>query len=642
MKNPAVKWTIYILAAAVAFALAGAGAIFFLLTRLDMRGEVERIVEGATHRELTIAGDVGVSFYPVIGIKADEASLANAPGGRAPALASIETVSLGIEILPLVLRRDVIVRRLVLSRPRIALEIDARGKPNWSFKPEGAPQPSPPTQQPAPAPSPAPAPQTPPRPPAGEPVFSLREVEIQNGEISYFDARKNGGWNVSSVNLKTELESLDAPISVDGDLVYAGQKVKIDVEAQSPRAVREGFPTPVRATIESELLNATFNGQIATATGSFAGDVEATGPSLRRMMAWLVAPIQAGYGLEAFSVTGKLTTGDRQAAFENAAIHIDQIGGRGDFVLQESRNRPYVSGRLELFDVDLNPYIAAATRPAEDRAAIAEAAAAPARVVDVAAAPSDAPFDFSGLEAINADLEFTTGPLKIHRMQTQRAQLSLVLNDGYLASTIHRVELYGGTGRGRLELDARTADVRIAYEFIGDGVDARGFLGDAFGYDNLEGRSELNLAVSTTGRNQSSLIRNLDGRANVEVRSGALHGVDLGGVATTIRRALNNRLVAADARTTLTGMSASFAISDGVMATDNLSFNTPDLRLRGLGILDVAGRSLDVRVVPQGTVLAIPFRVSGPWGRMGYASDIQGRARRELEPRVRAIKAASH
>ncbi|MET0182540.1 MAG: AsmA family protein [Caulobacterales bacterium] len=636
MKNPIVKWVIYILGAAVAFSLASAGGIFFLLTRLDMRGEVERIVESATHRDLTITGDVGVSFYPVIGIRADDASLANVPGGRAPALASVKTISLGVEILPLVLRRDVIVRRLVLTDPRIALEIDAAGEPNWSFERRPPGQPSPPSAPPV---NQAPPPQQ--QPQQAQRQFTLREVVIDNGEISYFDARKNGGWSVADVDMKTSVQSLDAPIDIAGSLNYAGQNVELDVTAAAPRAILSGAKTRISATIGSELLEASFDGELATETGDYAGDVEATGPNLRRVIGWLVAPIEAGYGLEAFSVTGKIATGDREVSFENAAFHVDQIAGRGDFVLREFRNKPYVSGRLEVFDVDLNPYLAAATRPSANREAIAEAAAAPARVVDVTAPPTETPFDFAGLKAINADLEITTGPLKIHRIQAQRTLMSLVINDGYLASTIHRVDMYGGSGRGRLEFDARLPEVRIVQELVADGVEARGFLSDAFGYDKLEGRTELNLNVRMNGQNQSSLIRSLDGRATFELRSGVLHGVDLGGVATTIRRALNNDLVSPNARTQLTGMSASFAIADGVMGTENISFNTPDLQLRGLGVIDLPQRTMDVRVVPQRAVLAIPFRVSGPWGAFRYESDVQGRARRELEPRVRAIRAAS-
>ncbi len=446
---------------------------------------------------------------------------------------------------------------------------------------------------------------------------------------------------MSALTLNSAMTSLDQPVAMDGELTYGRQAVKFEGRVDVPRAVITGQQTGIDVRVTSDLLNAHLAGQVAAGTGAFTGNVDASGPSLRRLLAWLVAPIAAGYGLETFTVQGVLTTAPNQIAFENASMSIDAIRGRGDFILQQLRGKPYVSGRLELFDVDVNPYLVAATRPAAESAEIAAAAAAPARTIDVDTAPSDAPFDFSGLQAINADLELTTGPFKIQQMHATRTQLALVINDGFLAATIHRLEMYGGSGRGRLEFDARTPDVRLVQELTADGVDARAFMTDAFGFSNLSGRTELNLNVRTQGRNQSGLIRALDGRVSFELVSGALQGVDLGGVATTIRRALNNDLIQPDARTPLTGMSATFAISDGVMASDSISFNTPDLRLRGLGIIDLSARSMDLRLVPQNAVLAIPFRVHGPWDLLGYAGDLNGEARRALEPRVRAVRAAS-
>ena len=99
--NSVVRWGGIVLGGLLAAALLAAGVLFYLVTRLDVRGEVERAVENATGRELTISGSVGVSFWPVLGLRAGEASLANVEGGRAPALALIDDIHVGVEIAPL-------------------------------------------------------------------------------------------------------------------------------------------------------------------------------------------------------------------------------------------------------------------------------------------------------------------------------------------------------------------------------------------------------------------------------------------------------------------------------------------------------------------------------------------------------------
>ena len=80
-------WVLAILGTIVAVALLAAGALTYLVLRLDVRGEVERAVESATGRNLTISGDVGVSFWPVLGLHAANDTLANVAGGaRRPSL----------------------------------------------------------------------------------------------------------------------------------------------------------------------------------------------------------------------------------------------------------------------------------------------------------------------------------------------------------------------------------------------------------------------------------------------------------------------------------------------------------------------------------------------------------------------------
>lgn len=167
-------------------------------------------------------------------------------------------------------------------------------------------------------------------------------------------------------------------------------------------------------------------------------------------------------------------------------------------------------------------------------------------------------------------------------MRVEASRLNLVLNDGYLAATVHNVSLYGGSGRGRFEVDARDPSTRMAQDLAFTNLDAQQFLTDAVNYGGIEGRAELSLNVRVQGRTQSEMIDSADGYAHIEVVSGALRGVDLGGVATTIRNALRGELIAPEARTPFLGLSATFAIADGVLASGSLSMNTTDLRVPAL------------------------------------------------------------
>ena len=644
MKNPFVRWFVLILGALVAVALIAAGGLAYLVSRLDVRAEVERAVENATGRDLTIAGDVGVSFWPVLGLRATNASLANVPGGRAPALAAMDEINIGVELRPL-LNREVVVRQLVLQHPRIALEVDAQGQRNWILAPRTAAPPA--SSRPNPNPT---------SPPGARNAFSLRELTTTDGEFSYYDARRGAGWVIADADLKTALTSLDTPLHVDGSVRYGDKPIRLAIDVASPRALIAGRATNLRLHVASELLEADFEGGTTATQGELQGLVTARGPNLRQLAGWAGAPLQSGGLLEAFSLSGRLALSQGQYDFSNASFTLDRLAGRGDFTLSQLRGKPYLSGRLELFDFDLNPYLpgqaaaAAATTAAAPDASAAPApttqiavVAAPARAIDVQQAPSAAPIDFSGLRAINADLELTTHAMLVQRMRIDHALISLVVNDGYLASTLHNVSLYGGSATGRMEVDAREPVARMTQTINLQGVDAARFLADAVNFANIEGRAEVDLNLREQGRTQSELINAADGAVHIEVVSGALHGVDLGGVARTIRNALRGELIAPQARTPFNGFSATFAVADGVLASDNLSFNTPDLRIPGLAVIDLTQRRLDMRVAPRSSHggIVIPFAARGPWSQIGYTSDISDRALHEVQARVAQVKAAA-
>lgn len=640
------RWLLIALGGVVAVVLLSAGALVFLVSRLDLKPEIERIVENATGRDLTIAGNVGVTFWPVLGVRAEDATLSNVEGGRAPAFIAMDELDVGLEIRPL-LNRQIVVRRLVLQRPRIALEVNAEGRPNWVLVPRTAPTPRP-------------------RPTRTTPPPSLREIRISGGEMSYFDARQGSGWVIGDVNIRTALTSMDQPMRAEGSVRYNDQDVDLTLEIAQPAAVQRGQLTAVRFTIESDLINASFDGQTIAQSGEVAGTLEASGPSLRRLAAWGGAPIQGGVGMENFTVSGRVAIGRGVYEFSNAGFSLDRIRGRGDFVLSQSRGKPYLSGRLELFDFDLNPYLtgqapapvpqAQAAVPAEPAAApaaageiapvaTAEIAAveAPPRALDVQAAASQTPLNFSGLHAINADLELVTHVVLVQRMRIESARLNLVLNDGYMAATMQSISLYGGSGSGRFEIDARTPDIRMVQQFVFDRIDARRFLTDAVNFTNIEGRAEINFNLRTQGRTQAQMISGVDGTFHIEVVSGVLHGVDLGGVSTTIRNALRGELIAPEARTAFSGFSGTFAVADGVLASNNLSFNTADLRIPGLGVIDLNTRRADIRLAPRSTRggIVFPFAIRGPWAQLSYTADISDRALREITTRVNQVRAAS-
>jgi AsmA protein len=627
----ALKW---ILGGVVALLLVAFGVGAFLISRIDPRAEAIKAVTGATGRDFTIAGDVHVSYFPTLGFHAKDIALANAPGGEAAKMIQAKEIQIGVAVRPLFDKR-VEVARLVLVEPRVSLEVDPEGRPNWVFTPAagGAGKPGA-------------------DPTGGMTDIKLGDVRIEKGRVVYSNRQTRTFYALEDVALAAKLDSIEKPLRLEGSATYKTEPAKIALTLDKPRAILSGAATPIDFSIAAAPLTAGFKGEIDAKTGALKGLLEAKGPSLRRLSEWAGAPIGAGPGLEAFTVDGRLTLGAQSARFENASVTIDAVKGRGDFVVETGRRVPYVSGRLELMALDLNPYLAPA--PVVAPAATGTPAAAPTvtiEAVDVKSAGgwSEARMELGGLKAVNADLDLTTGLLTFQKLKIDKAKIGLVLNDGFLAATLNDLALYGGSGKGRFELDARGQEIGLRQEIDVVNVKADAILADAIGFKNLEGGANLKLTIAGVGRTQGDLMRSLDGAGSIAFTEGAIRGVNLGGVSRTIRDALKGEMVSATARTPFSTFSASFILSDGVAATEDFTLRAKDAQITANGVIDIAQRRLDLRITPRadsilqkigvsGAGVAVPFRASGPWDKIGYASDLLARARPEVDAKVRSVR----
>ena len=136
------------------------------------------------------------------------------------------------------------------------------------------------------------------------------------------------------------------------------------------------------------------------------------------------------------------------------------------------------------------------------------------------------------------------------------------------------------------------------------------------------------------------LKRALGGALSLEVRDGALVGIDLADVIGTASGFLQSRGRQTGAldekrRTPFSQLSASVRIKDGIATNDDLKAKSPQLDVTGRGRMDVVSTELDYRLAAQVATgpavensplrplagMTVPVAISGPIDRPTYAVD---------------------
>lgn len=605
--------TIGLAFAALLGALVLAVALFFVFfPKQAAAREAERRIEAATGRTLSLGDDISVSFWPALGFSVGEVSLSNPEGFSSdqPFIAA-ERIVFAVDAWAL-LRGAIEVKQLTFESAQLRLQAKPDGAANWAF----------PTEQSAPS--------------AQATIEDLRldDVRLVDSLIS-FQGASGAPLELEHVDASLALKSLDQPARLQAALDYRGERLSIDAAIALPRAVLEKGETALTARLESGPLDAALDGAFNVATGALSGQLEASGSSLRRLLAWVGSPMSEGGGFGAFRVAARMAHVGDETALTDASFSLDAIDANGALTLfMPEKQRMRVTGALRVADLDLNAYLPVPAQGAQTG-------------TQVNTAWSAAPLDLKGLRALDANLNLTIGALKFQRMSFADVALGLRVANGAADARLTRISLYQGSGVARLIADGSGPVARVAVELDARDVQAEPLLRDAIGFEKIAGRGRLVIALVGQGASQAALMRALNGTASFNFNDGQWKGVNLAQVARTVQALATGAASGEGSATDFAELAASFRVANGVAVTDDLRLLNPFVRLDGAGLVDIGGQSIDIRIAPRAVRsaqgqggdatlqgLGVPFRVSGPWANVKFQPALGDVVQNELRNRA--------
>ena len=314
------------------------------------------------------------------------------------------------------------------------------------------------------------------------------------------------------------------------------------------------------------------------------------------------------------------------------------------------------------FDIDIDRinadrYLGKGATPATQ----VKPAGKPAGQAGGAGASAGTGIDLSALRELRARGTLKVGALTIHNIKASKLSAALNAGDGKLAISPLSANLYGGSASGALSATASNAP-RFALKQNLAGIDVGSLLKDAIDKQPIDGRGNVTLDVSSAGGGFDQIKKSLNGSARLELRDGAVHGVN---VAQAIRKAKARigelRGQQADdagtgsvaEKTDFSELSGSFSITNGVAHNNDLSLKSPLIRLGGAGDIDLGTERLDylTKVTVVSTLqgqggpelqalkgLTIPVRLTGPFTAIGWRIDFAGLAQEAAKEKIQEKK----
>ncbi|MDF3010868.1 MAG: hypothetical protein K0S03_1664 [Burkholderiales bacterium] len=674
-----IKYTIYAVLVLLALAVA-AGAVFVMTFDPNRyKGDIERIVQERTGRTLKLSGDLAVAVWPSLGAKVGGVTLSER--GQDAQFLLLESAHASVALMPL-LRGDVIVDGVSVAGLKAQVVKDKDGRFNFQdLLGEGKPAPAPEKGE------------------AGEPVkFDIAGVNIERSAISYRDLATGQEFALDDLNLSVgriaeradgkldlavkvkgknpavdarvelaadyrfdlpaksfALSKLDAKVTgaaagltdlqvnAQGDVAadpdkneYRVNGLSVDFKGRQGKDALEaklGAPSLVIAadTAKGEAVNAEFRlkGENRSAEallklsgvqGSakalvvprFSADVALTDPALP--MKSIKVPV----------------TGSLRADLEKQTVDADIKAKIDESSLQAKLGLAKFSPPAYRFDVSIDQLNLDRYFPPE-KAAGSGASPGGAKPAPVGA---ETPVDLSALKGLDANGRLQVGALQARGLKLANVKAQVHAANGRAEVAPHSADLYGGSVAGAIAAQADGNRVTVKEKLAN--VNIGPLLRDFAQQDRLEGRGNVSLDVVATGPTVEAMKKALAGSARVELKDGAIKGINIAQVLRKAKSRLSGEQSEAASqaeKTDFSEFSASFAIKNGVAHNEDLEVKSPLVRITGRGDIDIGNSRIDyvtkaaVVATTQGQGgadlaelkgLSVPVHLSGPFDNLSY------------------------
>lgn len=651
--NKTFKYILYALAALVVLVVAVAVYIALTFDPNPYKPQLISFVKEQKQRTLTLEGDIKLSFFPKIGIDLGKVSLSEKNSSEE--FAAVDRVRLNLALLPL-LKREVVVDEIRIDGMRAKVIRHRDGTSNYDDLAEGKKDELKEEKM--------------------EVIpfaLDVSGIKVTNSTFTWQNEEKGRTFAVSKLEVSTGRLGGSAPTDVDVSFRMQSDKPKIDaavhltggvaldmktrrsvikklvVEVKDAATGRldvtvgipalESTPTAFRAETVSIEVNGTrgdnfIKGRISTPV---SGDLETKRFDLPHIQG-------------AIDVTNpKMPKGSMTVALSGSA-HLDMTAEKAGLNLTSKVDESTITSKagMEGFDTPWYTFEIGIDRLDADRYL-------PPGEKDTKQEP-EKPLDLSALKTLRADGNLRIGDLKAYNVKATNIRVGLKAAGGRMIVRPMAASLYQGTANGALTVNAaKTPHIAVQQEF--KGVNIGPLMRDALNKDVLEGRGNVSLNVTGEGETVTAIKKALDGSLKMELRDGAIKGINIPGAIRAAKAKLGilkgeqTQTASAIEKTDFSEMKAVFVIKNGV-AHDDLSAKSPLVRLAGTGDIDIGGEKLDYLL--KATVVAtlegqggkelaamrgitVPVRISGPFAESRVRLDFNAMVGQAVKQQVETV-----
>lgn len=420
--------------------------------------------------------------------------------------------------------------------------------------------------------------------------FDIKDPALPNGAMQgQFKLSANA--DVKQEKVKTTFDLNLAETRLNGDVSVAGFK--------TPHI---GFKVHADTLNLNALLGNTNAKKSAPVASSAKADTKPAKPADLSALKTLFLDGSINIGkilYSPYTLTGLnvgIKADGQKLALQGLDVKLDDSRIHGNVGISQF-NKPLYTFDLNIDKLDLNRYLPQQTQTAttnENKPAAKTAGG------------EEQPLDLSALKALNAQGNIRIGWLKYGKTEAKNLNIGLKAQDGLASLDPLNVDVYQGTVRGAVKVDARAMPA-IAIQQSLQNIAVGPLLVDTINNDMLSGTGNVNLDITAQGNTVTALKKSLGGSVDLRMADGAVKGFDLAGTIRDAKGKLNllkgesNTAADQTKKTDFSELTATFNIKNGVAHNEDLAMKAPIFRLpkgESKGDIDIGKEQINYLAKP--------------------------------------------
>lgn len=665
----AIKIVLWILGGFVAVFVLAAVALTLFFDPNDFREEISDSVKAQTGRDLVIEGDIELDVFPWLAVSMGKTTLGNAPGFGDEPMASFESASFSVRLLPAIFKQEVVVGAADIDSLVLNLSVNKSGVNNWDdLAAQGADEQA--AEEEA----------------AADRSIDVNSVEIINARLTYSDGQSGSTTVLDQLNVNL------GRLKDDGTPVPLTAGLQFDVQPAAMSGTLD-LETTLAYDTDSGALNLgalTFDGvvegiaAIPTTMAVRTGDIEIMTSDSRVALGKVdltMFDIHIIADVEPFSYANKITP--------KASIEVEEFSPRSLMALfevtQPETADPSVLSRvgfsavaevktssIDLSNVSVNvddtSFTGSLSVPLEasgsykfdlegDSIELARYMA-PASEEDAAASDEvvavEIPVDL--IRPLNARGSFRLARATLGNIVFENMELGLNAGGGKLRLFPVSSSLFGGSYNGDVRVDVSGSTPVLSLNEKVSGVDLAELAKAMFDQENVTGSIDGSFALAGRGKDTIAVQKNLSGNMSMELSDGSYQGTDIWYEIRRARALLKGEEApeaVLPAKTDFSKVTMSGVVTDGIMRSDDLFAELPFMQLTGAGTVDIPAATVDygltARVLERPEFLegateeeldeyteaVIPMKITGPLASPSIQPDLERLLRNRVEDEIK-------